>query len=84
MKTEPRPEIRAGRLDPWTVVGTALLALGFAAIVLGIYEIGGLFLLGLGFALVWIGMVIAFLGEQRRLEREDEAFRWVVSDGPQG
>jgi hypothetical protein len=84
VKTEPRPEIRAGRFDPWTVAGSALLVLGFATIVLAIYEIGGLFLLGLGFAFVWVGMVIAFLGEQRRLEREDETFRWVVSGDPQG
>ena len=83
MKTEPRPEVRARRFDPWTVAGNALLAVGFVAIVLGIYELGGLFALGVGFALVWTGMVVAFAGEQRRLEREDEAFRWVVS-GPDG
>jgi hypothetical protein len=82
VKTEPRPEVRARRFDPWTVTGNALLALGFVAIVLGIYELGGLFALGLGFALVWVGMVVAFAGEQRRLEREDETFRWVVSGGP--
>jgi hypothetical protein len=82
VKTEPRPEVRAQRFDRWTIAGNALLALGFAAIVLGIYELGGLFALGLGFALVWVGMVVAFAGEQRRLEREDEAFRWVVSGGP--
>jgi hypothetical protein len=84
VKTEPRPEVRARRFDPWTVAGNALLALGFVAIVLGIYELGGLSALGLGFALVWAGMVVAFAGEQRRLEREDETFRWVISDGPAG
>jgi hypothetical protein len=82
VKTQPRPEIRSRRFDPWTVAGNALLAIGFVGIVLGIYEIGGLFAWGLGFAVVWIGMVIAFAGEQRRLEREDERFRWVVSDPP--
>jgi uncharacterized membrane protein len=83
MKTEPMPEVQARRFDPWTVAGNALLALGFVAIVLGIYELGGLFALGLGVALVWVGMVAAFAGEQRRQEREDETFRWVVS-GPPG
>ena len=84
MRTQPRPDVRARRFDPWTVAGNTLLVLGFLGIVLGIYEIGGLFLLGLGFGLVWAGMVIAFAGERRRLEREDEAFRWVVSDDPPG
>ncbi|HEY7667776.1 MAG TPA: hypothetical protein VIE12_06580 [Actinomycetota bacterium] len=84
MKTEPRPEVRARRFEPWTVAGTALLALGFAGMVLGIYEIGGLFALGLGFGLVWGGMVVTFAGERRRQEREDERFLWVVSGDPPG
>jgi hypothetical protein len=84
VKTEPRPKVRRPRLDPWTAVGDALLALGFAGIVLGIYELGGLFAFGSGFALVWLGMVVTLVGEQRRLEREDETFRWVVSGGSSG
>ncbi|MFN8234355.1 MAG: hypothetical protein U0V56_13095 [Actinomycetota bacterium] len=84
MKTQPRPEVRGRRFDPWTAGGYLLLALGAVGIVLGIYELGGLFALGVGFALVWVGMLVTFGGEQRRLEREEDAFRLIISGGPDG
>jgi uncharacterized membrane protein len=83
METLRRPELVPGRIHVWRLVGEVLMVLGFAGIVLGIYEIGDVFVLGLGFALVWAGMIVSFRQERRRREREDEAFRWVVT-GPDG
>jgi uncharacterized membrane protein len=83
METLRRPELVPARIHVWQLVGEVLMVLGFAGIVLGIYEVGGVFVLGLGFALVWAGMIVSFQQERRRQEREDEAFRWVVT-GPDG
>jgi hypothetical protein len=82
VRTERRPELRPGRIDGWTIAGQVLLAAGFVGMVLGIYEVGGLLALGLGFATIWAGLVVTFMGEARRRAREDDAFRWVVSDEP--
>jgi hypothetical protein len=81
METLRRPELVPGRLHVWRLVGEILLLVGFAGVVLGIYEVGGLFVLGLGFASVWAGTIVSFLQERRRREHEDEAFSWVVN-GP--
>jgi hypothetical protein len=83
METLRRPELVPGRIRVWQLVGEVLMVLGFAGIVLGIYEVGGVFVLGLGLALVWAGMIVSFQHERRQREREDEAFRWVVT-GPDG
>ena len=43
-------------------LATALTAVvGFVLMVLGIYEIGGLFNLGVGFAVFWIGAIAALV-----------------------
>lgn len=74
MDTLRRPDIHMPSIRPRELVADALLVLGFVLMVLGIYEIGGLFNLGLGFAVLWAGALAALADMNRRLRDEEEAF----------
>jgi hypothetical protein len=56
------------------LIADALLIVGFVQMVLGIYEIGGLFNLGMGFAVLWGGALAALTDMARRVRDEREAF----------
>ena len=72
MDTLRHPRIRMPSLRLREIVADALLSVGFVLMVLGIYEVGGLFNLGVGFA--------AF-ADMRRLSRdEEEAFLRITDD----
>jgi hypothetical protein len=62
------------------LLADALLAVGFVLMVLGIYEIGGLFNLGMGFVVLWAGALIALADMTRRLRQEEEAFFGITDD----
>jgi hypothetical protein len=69
------PSIRLREL-----VADALVVVGFVLMVLGIYEIGGLFGLGSGFAVFWLGGLASF-DDMRRVSRdEEEAFFRIAED----
>jgi uncharacterized membrane protein YiaA len=76
MDTLRRPDVRRPSIGFQEILADALLVTGFVLIVLGIYEIGGLFNLGLGFAVFWLGAIVA-LADMRRKEDdlEEELFR---------
>jgi hypothetical protein len=62
------------------LLADALLIAGFVQMVLGIYEIGGLFNLGMGFAVLWAGAFAALADIIRRLREEEEAFFRIADD----
>jgi len=64
MDTLERPGVRPGRTRRSEIVGTALLAVGFVLMVLGIYEIGGLLSLGCGLFAIQLGEVVIFAAER--------------------
>jgi len=69
------PSIGLGEL-----LADALLTVGFVLMVLGIYEIGGLFNLGVGFVVLWVGALIALADMTRRLRQAEEAFFGIADD----
>lgn len=74
MDTLRRPDIRMPSIRIGELVADALIVLGFVLMVLGIYEIGGLFNLGAGFAVLWTGALAALADMNRRFRDEEEAF----------
>ena len=62
------------------LLADALLVIGFVQMVLGIYEVGGLFNIAVGFAVLWAGAVAALADITRRLQDEDEAFLRLAND----
>ena len=78
MDTLRRPDIRRPSIGFQEILADALLVTGFVLMVLGIYEIGGLFNLGVGFAVFWLGAIVA-LADMRRKEGdlEEEFFRII-------
>lgn len=74
MDTLRRPDIRRPSIGFREIVAVALLIAGFVLMVLGIYEIGGLFNLGLGFAVFWVGAIAALADMQRKTDDLEEAF----------
>ena len=80
MDTLRHPRIRMPSLRLREIVADALLSVGFVLMVLGIYEVGGLFNLGVGLAVLWAGGLAAF-ADMRRLSRdEEEAFLRITDD----
>jgi hypothetical protein len=69
-----RPDIRKPSIRLRELLADALLIAGFVQMVLGIYEIGGLFNLGVGFAVVWAGALAVFADMTRNRRDEEEAF----------
>lgn len=74
MDTLRRPDIRMPSIGLRELLADALLVLGLVQMVLGIYEIGGLFNVGVGFAVVWAGALVVFTDMTRKLRDEEEAF----------
>jgi hypothetical protein len=74
MDTLRRPDIRRPSIRFGELVADALILLGFVLMVLGIYEIGGLFNLAAGFVVLWAGALAALADMNRRLRDEEEAF----------
>jgi hypothetical protein len=75
-----RPDIRKPSFGLWELLADALLIAGLVQMVLGIYEIGGLFNLGVGFAVLWAGALAALADMTRRLRDEQEAFFRITED----
>jgi hypothetical protein len=75
-----RPDIRKPSFGLWELLTDALLIAGLVQMVLGIYEIGGLFNLGMGFAVLWAGALAALADMTRRLRDEQEAFFRITED----
>lgn len=74
MDTLRRPDIHRPSVGFREIAADALLIAGFVLMVLGIYEIGGLFNLGLGFAVFWVGAIAALADMQRKTDDLEEAF----------
>ena len=74
MDTLRRPDIRMPSISIGELIADALIVLGLILMVLGIYEIGGLFNLGAGFAVLWTGGIAALADMKRRTHDEEEAF----------
>jgi hypothetical protein len=80
MDTLRRPDIRKPSIGVGELLADALLIAGFVLMVLGIYEIGGLFNLGLGFAVVWTGALVSLADMRRRARDEQEEFFRITND----
>lgn len=80
MDTLRRPSIRMPSIRLRELVADAILTVGFVLMVLGIYEIGGLFNLCLGFAVLWAGALAVLADTTRRLRDEEEAFFRITDD----
>ena len=78
MDTLRRPEIRKPVIGFREILADALLVVGFVLMVLGIYEIGGLFNLGVGFALFWVGAIAALADMRRQSDELEEAFFRII------
>ena len=78
MDTLRRPDIRKPSFGFREIIADALLITGFVLMVLGIYEIGGLFNLGLGFAVFWIGAIAALADMRRKSDDLEEAFFRII------
>jgi uncharacterized membrane protein YiaA len=78
MDTLRRPEIRKPVIGFREILADALLVVGFVLMVLGIYEIGGLFNLGVGFAVFWIGAIAALADMRRKNDELEEAFFRII------
>jgi hypothetical protein len=78
MDTLRRPDIRRPSIGLREIVADALLIVGFVLMVLGIYEIGGLFNLGVGFAILWVGAIVALADMRRKTNDLDEAFFRII------
>ena len=80
MDTLRRPDIRVPSIRLRELIADALLLVGFVLMVLGIYEIGGLFNLGVGFAVLWAGALVALYDMTRRFRDEEEAFFRIANN----
>jgi membrane-bound ClpP family serine protease len=80
MDTLRRPELRHSPIKKLELLAYALLTAGFVLMVLGIFEVGGLFNVGLGFAMVWIGYLTTFANDTRLLRNEEDEFRRQLDD----
>ena len=78
MDTLRRPEIRKPVIGFREILADALLVVGFVLMVLGIYEIGGLFNLGVGFAVFWVGAITALADMRRQSDELEEAFFRII------
>lgn len=78
MDTLRRPDVRKPSIGLWELLADALLVVGFVLMVLGIYEIGGLFNFGLGFAVFWMGAIAALADMRRKIEDMEELFFRIV------
>ena len=78
MDTLRRPEIRKPVIGFREILADALLIVGFVLMVLGIYEIGGLFNLGMGFAVFWVGAIAALADMRRQSDELEEAFFRII------
>ena len=80
MDTLRRPDVRRPSIGPRELIADALLIVGFVLMVLGIYEIGGLFNLGLGFAILWAGALLAFADMRRTTIDFEKEFYRIADD----
>jgi hypothetical protein len=80
MDTLRRPDIRMPSMGIRELVADALLVAGFVLMVLGIYEIGGLFNVGVGFAVVWVGALGSLADMRRRARVAEEEFFRIADD----
>ena len=78
MDTLRRPEIRRPSIGFQEILADALLVIGFALMVLGIYEIGGLANLGLGLAVFWVGAIVALADMRRKDDDLEEEFFRII------
>jgi hypothetical protein len=78
MDTLRRPEIRKPVIGFREILADALLVVGFVLMVLGIYEIGGLFNLAVGFAVFWVGAIAALADMRRQSDELEEAFFRII------
>jgi len=78
MDTLRRPDIRRPSIGFREILADALLIVGVVLMVLGIYEIGGLFNLGVGFVVIWVGAVIALADMRRKSDDLEEAFFRII------
>ncbi len=78
MDTLRRPDIRRPSIGFREILADALLIAGFVLMVLGIYEIGGLFNLGVGFAVFWVGAIVALADMRRKDDDLEEAFFRII------
>jgi len=78
MDTLRRPEIRKPVIGFREILADVLLVVGFVLMVLGIYEIGGLFNLGVGFAVFWVGAIAALADMRRQSDELEEAFFRII------
>ena len=78
MDTLRRPDIRRPSIGFQEILADALLIAGCVLMVLGIYEIGGLFNLGLGFVVLWVGAIVALADMHRKDDDLEEAFFRIV------
>ncbi len=78
MDTLRRPEIRKPVIGFREILADGLLVVGFVLMVLGIYEIGGLFNLGVGFAVLWAGAILALADMRRKSDDLEEAFFRII------
>ena len=79
MDTLRRPDIRMPSISIGELVADALIVLGLILMVLGIYEIGGLFNLGLGFTVLWVGGIVS-LADMRLVSRDEEEAFFRIAD----
>ena len=80
MDTLRRPDVRRPSIGFRELLADALLITGFVLMVLGIYEVGGLFNLGLGFAVLWVGAIIALADMTRKTRGLEEAFYRIANE----
>ena len=78
MDTLRRSDVRMPSIVFRELVADALLIAGFVLMVLGIYEIGGLFNLGLGFAVIWLGAIVALADMHRKEDDLEEEFFRII------
>ena len=78
MDTLRRPDIRRPSIGFREILADVLLVAGFVLMVLGIYEIGGLFNFGLGFVVLWVGAIVALADMRRKDDDLEEAFFRII------
>ena len=78
MDTLRRPDIRRPSIGFREILADALLIAGFVLMVLGIYEIGGLFNFGLGFVVLWVGAIVALADMRRKDDDMEEEFFRII------